>query len=805
LLFLKKMFRDLTRNKARSLPIIILILISQAASILYIEIGVLMDVSWQQYFQESKVGDVWIDTVPLSPAFFNESVVSEWQKKFSITAIQPRLFFKGQLIVESKKISVEVVSLPENNSDSINRIITNDGSYFTDRSEVISGVYIEQSYFEYYKLKKDNEIALFIDFGTESKNLNLTILGGAYSPEYPMKAGEGVSQQQFEFSATFAQYLTMSIFVRTDYFQQELFQGQEIYNQICVSLSTQSDLDSFIHYLQTDESPLNIYTINVKKYPSLMEDMAFIMIWVGFGVAFFFLIISMFLTYTVVNRFIDEQKPQIGVMKSLGYSNRYLLIRNLFYGIILGTIGSILGNLIGGLIGIIAADLALNSWLSLPYIVIVLPIKEFILLLGITIIISTFACFISARGILKISPRAAIQPVIHERKITTFILEDIFQKFVYRLSASFKYSIRNVFVNPKRTITTILSLLLAVALVGGVFTIISSVFEGGSLMFESEKWDAQLTLTYAEPFSEVKSNVLTIIPNQESIILEPLLTDFAKIRDPTENTSIWTKVTFMALAPNQSLKVLSTSFTSNISAIVSPDLAKFFKLEVGYQYSLLGRNGTQSIIDIQAVLPQHYVSSFYIPLSLGNFLSFGNNTTQIINGILLAGLTSKDDIELLKEDYSLILKSDLIEQTESWYSLMTSIIFGILFLVLIIAGMIIYSIMSIDIAERKDDLAIMRAIGIHNRNIYLWGVLEVLIYTILASGGYFIGFFIAVWYMDILQQLMQQPQGTFNLSLVHYFFSLSFGFIAAILGQFFALRYILKQKIALITKEKMFG
>ncbi len=805
MLFFKKIVRDLTRNKARSLPIIILILISQAASILYIEIGVLMDVSWQQYFQESKVGDVWIDTVPLSSASFNASVISEWQRKYLITTIQPRLFFKGQIIVESEKISVEVISLPRNNSNSINRIITKDGSYFTDYSELAAGVYIEQSYLKFYHLEEGNEIALSIDFGTESKDLNLTILGGAYSPEYPMKAGEGVSQQQFEFSATFAQYLTMSIFVRTDYLQQELFQGQEIYNQICISLSTKSEIDSFLHYLQTDESPLNIYTINVRKYPSLMEDMAFIMIWVGFGVAFFFLLISMFLTYTVVNRFIDEQKSQIGVMKSLGYSNRYLLTQNLFYGFILGILGSILGIFIGGGIGIVIADLALNSWLSFPYIVIVLPITQFLLLLGITVIISTFACYISARRILKISPRAAIQPIIHERKITTFILEDIFQKFVFRLSAPIKYSIRNVFVNPKRTLTTILSLLLAIALVGGVLTIIVSVFEGGSLMFESERWDAQITLTYVEPFSEIESNILTKIANQGSITLEPMLTDFAKISDPLENSNIWTKITFMALALNQSLKVLSTSFANNISAIVSPDLAKSFNLEAGNQYSLLGRNGTESNVNIQSILPQHHVSSFYIPLSLGNYLSFGNNTTQMINGILLGGLTSKDDIESLKEDYSLILKSDLIKQTESWYSLMSSIIFVILFLVLIIAGMIIYSIMSIDIAERKDDLAIMRAIGIHNRNIYLWGVLEVLIYTILSSVGYFIGFFIAVWYMDILQQLMQQPQGTFNFSLAHYIFSLSFGFIAAILGQFFALRYVLKQKIVLVTKEKMFG
>ncbi|MFX0125066.1 MAG: ABC transporter permease, partial [Candidatus Hodarchaeota archaeon] len=476
MLLLRKIIRDLWRNKARSFPIIILITVSQAASILYIEVGVLMDVSWQQYFQEGNVGDVWIDTVPISPKTFNKSVVSLWDQSFTITAIQPRLYFKGHIMVRNEKVPVEIISLPTNDSNSVNRIITTDRSYFTDHSE-LNGVYIEQSYLELHEFEETNEIPLTIDFGAGSKDLNLTLLGGAFSPEYPMKAGEGGSQQQFEFSATFAQYLTMSIFLRTDFLQEELFEGQEIYNQICISLIDRSEIDSFIHYLQTDESSLNMYIIEVRKYPALIEDMAFIMIWVGFGVAFFFLIISMFLTYTVVNRFIDEQKPQIGVMKSLGYSNRYLLTRNLFYGIILGLTGSILGNLIGGCIGIVLADLLLKSWLSLPFIVIVLPIEEFLLLLSITVIISIFACYVSARRILRISPRAAIQPVIIERKITTLLLENFFQKmFQFRLSVPAKYSIRNVFINPKRTLTTIISLLMAVALVGGVLTIVMSVF-----------------------------------------------------------------------------------------------------------------------------------------------------------------------------------------------------------------------------------------------------------------------------------------------------------------------------------------
>jgi putative ABC transport system permease protein len=480
----------------------------------------------------------------------------------------------------------------------------------------------------------------------------------------------------------------------------------------------------------------------------------------------------------------------------------------LLYGIILGFTGSILGIFIGGCVGFIFADLALNSWLSIPYIVVVIPIEEFILMLSITVLISTFASYVSAWRILRISPRAAIQPVIYERTITTFILEDIFNKlFHFRLSIPAKYSIRNVFISPKRTLTTIVSLLMAVALVGGVLTIVASVFEGGSLMFESENWDAQITLTHAQEFSQVKSDILTQIPNHESITLEPMLMHFAWIKDSTKN--IWTKVTFTALLPNQSLIIFNTfnttGFLSETSAIVSPDLAKQLELEIGGTYSLRGLNGTQKEVIIQKILPQHYVSSFYIPIALGNYLSFGNSTYQMVNGILLAGMTSEDEIEPLSRDYSIILKSDIVKQTESWYMMMSSILFGILFLVLIIAGMIIYAIMSISIAERKDDLTIMRSVGIKNRSIYLWGLLEVVIYSLLASIGYFFGFYISVWYMDILQQLMQQPQGAFNLSALHYMLALGFGFLAATLGQFFALRYVLKQRIALVTKEKMFG
>ncbi|MHA2226710.1 MAG: FtsX-like permease family protein [Candidatus Hodarchaeales archaeon] len=805
---MKKIMRDLRKNRSRSLPILILIIVSQVASILYIEVGVMMNATWQDYYQQTNVGDVWIDTVPITPAVYNSTVTNQWKNSYSIKEIQPRLFFKGQLVAQTEKVPVDIITLPADKAATVNSILTTDDTYFTDHSEILNGVYIEQSYLVYYNLEVGNQISLTVNFGIESKKLNLTILGGAFSPEYPLKPGE--STRQFDFSATFAQYITMSIFLRLDYLQKELFQDQVAINQICVSLTDKSETNDFIRYLQSDNSALNRVTIDVRGYPALMEDMIILMIGVGFGVAFFFLIISMFLTYTVVNRFIDEQRPQIGVLKSLGYSNRYLLRRNLLYGLILGLIGSIIGNIIGGSIGILLGDLMLNSWLSFPYALIAVPLVEGFLLILITVLCSLLACFISARRILRISPQAAIKPAFTERRVASFAFERFIQKILQlRLSVSSKYSIRNVFTSPKRTLTTIFSLLMAVALFGGVFTIIDSIVSGGSLMFESENWDAQILLTHPQNYSSIQSDILDQFPISDSITLEPLLIDFAKIRNPADIDSIWTKITFTSLPTNPRLKILanaSSGFLSNDSAIISPDLAQRLGLEIGESYSLQGRNGTELTISIQSILPQHHVSSFYIPLSVGNYLSFGNNKNTLVSGVLLStSELSENNLTFLSDEYAIILKSDLIAETETWYSLLGSILSGLLVIILLIAGIIIYSIMTISISDRRNDLMIMKAVGIQNRSIYLWGLLETAIYSLIASAGYFLGYYISIWYMGILQSLMQQPQSATNLSLWHYIVSLIFGFIAACMGQMIALHFVLKQRIAEVTKEKMFG
>ena len=212
---------------------------------------------------------------------------------------------------------------------------------------------------------------------------------------------------------------------------------------------------------------------------------------------------------------------------------------------------------------------------------------------------------------------------------------------------------------------------MAVALVGGVFTIITGVFNGNAAYFESENWDIQVTLSYPQTFTETKADMVAQVSNLDSLVIEPVLIDFTKIKDPEDDDSAWTRVTFTAIPSNPVLKILANAengFQSNYSIIVSPDLAEILQLETDGEYLLLGRNGTQAEVSVQTILPAYHVSGFYLPITLGNYLSFGNETGSNVNSVLISGSNlAKNDVELLSSiSYvnSVILKSDLIKQTE---------------------------------------------------------------------------------------------------------------------------------------------
>ncbi|MFW9993480.1 MAG: FtsX-like permease family protein [Candidatus Odinarchaeota archaeon] len=809
MIFLRKTVRDLRSNKSRSIPIFVLILIAMLGSTLYIQAGESLVYTVDNYLSDVNQGDVWVDTVPITAAAFNSSVIDQWNTSYTIKDVQTRLFLQGHLIWNGKKIPLDIISYPAVQRAKVNDIIVADGKYFTDYPEIVAGMFVEQSYLKFYEFPVQSNLNVTIaGVGgfIASKNVTFTVLGSANSFEYPFAGG---SASNIIYSGESSSLMRLSLYAREDYLHSQLFNGNPYFNQIVVKLKNPADTLPFMRIIRKNTTAMASSILRVREYPLLMKDMLALFTYVGWGMGIFLIAISMFLIYTMINRFLEEQKPQIGVLKALGYSDRQLTRINLYHGFLLGIVAELLGMLAGALLTAVVMDAILQQSFSFPYVLVKIPVEQLILLFLVVLSLVMTACYLSARKMRKISPQEAVRPPITGQTGVILRIEKFYQVIIkQRLSPTLKYQLRNLVIKPKRSLTTFTTLFLAILFISAPLLMIGSVINGSAAMFQSEKWDVQLLLDSYREFSSTRESIReeNILP--ASATFEPLLTAPAKLYIQSDE---WTQINFYAYQMNTTLKLFgqdSLIFANSTSAIVSWDFARKNDIEAGQNFTIVGQNGTSILIYIQTVLTEKYLSGFFIPFETGEFLTFGNASADYTNNILIGTDRAKIDrtgFESLPFISSVVLFTDLVEKYNQ-YIITGSPVFLVFFSVALFLGiMIIFGIQSITLSERKNDIAIFKSQGVPNKAIYRAALVEACIFTLLASTGYFIAYAVSSFYMDFLQTIVSLPMSSIELSAPFYVAVLGLGFLVSITGQFFSLRNILNQKIAAVTKEKMFG
>jgi len=125
--------------------------------------------------------------------------------------------------------------------------------------------------------------------------------------------------------------------------------GQKVYNQISVKTTPGSDLTQVVQkagavigynligiILQKDSSSVSSVNSRIQQFKTLS---------VVFPILF--LLVTALITQSTMVRMIENQRPQIGILKALGYSKRSILWHYTSYGVIVGVLGSAFGLLIG--------------------------------------------------------------------------------------------------------------------------------------------------------------------------------------------------------------------------------------------------------------------------------------------------------------------------------------------------------------------------------------------------------------------------------------------------------------------------
>ena len=207
----------------------------------------------------------------------------------------------------------------------------------------------------------------------------------------------------------------------------------------------------------------------------------------------FFFIVAALVVLTTMTRMIEEERGQVGTLKSLGYDNRLLRQYYLFYGAVATIIGS-LGGLCAGFI--ILPKVISNAYgmlYNLPATDTPFRLGLGVAIMVVTIIFVTLTILYSCRNELKEKPASLLQPKAPEAG-KRILLERI--PIIWnRLKFTRKITLRNLFRYKKRFLMTIIGVAGCFALLLTGFGIRDSIGDIVELQFgQVTKYDVSVAL-----------------------------------------------------------------------------------------------------------------------------------------------------------------------------------------------------------------------------------------------------------------------------------------------------------------------
>lgn len=221
--------------------------------------------------------------------------------------------------------------------------------------------------------------------------------------------------------------------------------------------------------------------------------------------AFFFLVAAL-ICMTTMNRMVEEQRTQIGVLKALGYGNGAIMGKFLFYAGSAAAIGAVLGCIIGTWLFPRVIWIGYGIMYSMGEIEYYFDFLMAFLSIAVSLLCSVGAAYFSCRHELSSVPANLIRPKAPKSGKRIF-LEKI--TFIWRrMKFLHKVSMRNIIRYKKRFFMMILGISGCTALLVTGFGIRDSVMNIAEMQYdEIQIYD--IDVTFSEGITQAESDRLT--------------------------------------------------------------------------------------------------------------------------------------------------------------------------------------------------------------------------------------------------------------------------------------------------------
>ncbi len=464
-----------------------------------------------------------------------------------------------------------------------------------------------------------------------------------------------------------------------------------------------------------------------------------------------FYLVAALVSLTAMTRMVDEERRQIGTLKSLGASNGSVLARYMCYALIPTLFGSIVGVLIGEKVFPLAIMKTygmlyqgLTSYV-LPY-----NFTEGAIAVLAGVISTGVATLAACLRISRENPAAIMRPEAPKPGKRVF-MERI--PFIWKhLSFTQKSTVRNLFRNKKRFLMTIIGVAGCMGLVLVGLGLNDSITDVVDMQFtELTHYDAYASVQ-TDDVSELDDlaagladewGVSSLVVYQKSVdVRGDGAQQTVTLCVPSTTEGISDYFTFRTRSHHTAIEL------SDDGVIISEKTANTLGVSAGDSITF-GDGDSQSVTVTISAIYENYVGHYIFMtenLYSGLFasspsynmllLEFDDTSTQFTQQLGTA-LLANDCVQ------SVSFTSELVDWANDTLSSLNTIVFIVLAAAALLAFVVLYNLNSINIAERKRELATLKVLGFHDREVAAYVYKENIALTVIGIIlGIFLGMFL---------------------------------------------------------------
>ena len=439
--------------------------------------------------------------------------------------------------------------------------------------------------------------------------------------------------------------------------------------------------------------------------------------------------------FNTMNRMIEEERGEIGVLSSLGYGSFNIINGYLFYVFFATVIGVTIGLLIGyTLIPNIIYSIY-NANYILPSLNINMKLLPFFIIILITLGLMSLIAIISCLKELKNVPATILRPAT-PKSGKRIILERI--TFIWkRLSFTGKVTARNMFRYKKRIVMTVLGVVGSTALLLTGFGLRDSISGLADLQYgKINHYDALLVF---------QNSFKTIEEEWKSKLKEDNITEYLPIYQASftfEAKDLTHDVYLIALENNTELNnfiTLNSKVNENFTfpedgVIISEKMADLLNVKIGDFIKLRNSNNELVVLPVSEIVENYTLH--YVYMNKETYEKYFEKELEY--NMIMTNLneeTSHEDFAEKWIDSGLV---STINFTEDNILVFDNMVKGLNLIIVLIIGascmlafIVLYNLTTINIAERIREISTLKVLGFYDKEVSSYVYRETLFLTII--------------------------------------------------------------------------